>query len=61
MQDELKTSYYLWQIYHIQQDIGKAQADIRKQKSLLADANRSCQVRAAGSPAGRHRCRAGGS
>ncbi|GAB4822702.1 hypothetical protein N2152v2_009748 [Parachlorella kessleri] len=42
--EDTKTSYYLWQIYHIEQDIVKAHKEIRKQKALLAEAERQHQA-----------------
>jgi hypothetical protein len=52
-QDQTKTSYYLWQIYHIEQDIAKAQKEIRKHKAELAEAEREHQVRGQGGAEGR--------
>lgn len=42
--DDCRAAHFTWQVYHIDQDIQQAQADIRGLREQLAEAERSLQV-----------------
>lgn len=42
--DDTRSSYFTWQVYHIDQDIREAEAQIREVQGDLVDAERSLQV-----------------
>ena len=44
LQDELKCTYFLWQLFHIDQDIAKGQKSLEKEEKEQAAAARSAMV-----------------